>query len=187
MIDALEKSLKNLSVSGSRLCQDLYQGLVILHELILFYSSILFFYFVVAVIAIAIVVVIGTLANLTQCLKCKTVTEREEMYYDLLLQVTNCEDIAKSFRSYLAPEVLDGCNSYACDVCGDKQSAYRRVAIKTVPSLLTISCQRFDIDRTTWQRVKVISKNEFPLALVNFYFLSLFLSFFMFFFLTINT
>lgn len=97
------------------------------------------------------------------------------MYYDLLLQVTNCEDLSKSFRSYLAPEVLDGCNSYACDVCGGKQTAHRRVAIKTVPSLLTISCQRFDIDRKTWQRVKVTSKNEFPLALVKLFILFLFL------------
>lgn len=88
------------------------------------------------------------------------------MYYDLLLQVINCEDLAKSFRSYLAPELLEGCNSYACDVCGTKQSAHRRVAIHSVPALLTISCQRFDIDRKTWQRVKVTSKNEFPLALV---------------------
>jgi ubiquitin C-terminal hydrolase len=97
------------------------------------------------------------------------------MYYDLLLQVINSEDLARSFRSYLAPELLDGCNSYACDVCGSKQSAHRRVAIQSVPSLLTISCQRFDIDRKTWQRVKVTSKNEFPLALVS-YFLSLSLS-----------
>jgi ubiquitin C-terminal hydrolase len=89
------------------------------------------------------------------------------MYYDLLLQVINSEDLARSFRSYLAPELLDGCNSYACDVCGTKQSAHRRVAIQSVPSLMTISCQRFDIDRKTWQRVKVTSKNEFPLALVR--------------------
>jgi ubiquitin carboxyl-terminal hydrolase 12/46 len=99
-------------------------------------------------------------------LRCHTVTERHEKFYDLLLQVINCEDLAKSFRSYLAPELLDGCNSYACDICGTKQSAHRRVAIHSVPSLLTISCQRFDIDRKTWQRVKVTSKNEFPLALV---------------------
>ena len=110
---------------------------------------------------------LGTLGNLTQCLRCHNVTEREEKYYDLLLQVINCEDLAKSFRSYLAPELLDGCNSYACDICGTKQSAHRRVAIHSVPSLLTISCQRFDIDRKTWERVKVTSKNEFPLALVR--------------------
>jgi ubiquitin C-terminal hydrolase len=95
------------------------------------------------------------------------------MYYDLLLQVINSEDLARSFRSYLAPELLDGCNSYACDVCGSKQSAHRRVAIQSVPSLLTISCQRFDIDRKTWQRVKVTSKNEFPLALVSYFLYSL--------------
>jgi ubiquitin C-terminal hydrolase len=95
------------------------------------------------------------------------VTERDEMYYDLLLQVINCPDLAASFRSYLKPELLDGCNSYACEICGTKQSAYRRVAIKSAPSLLTISCQRFDIDRKTWQRVKVTSKSEFPIAFVS--------------------
>lgn len=109
----------------------------------------------------------GNLGNLTECLNCRTITQRDEMYYDLLLQVINCEDIAQSFRSYLAPELLEGCNSYACDVCGSKQRAHRRVAIHSVPALLTISCQRFDIDRKTWQRVKVTSKNEFPLALVT--------------------
>ena len=110
---------------------------------------------------------IGTLAYQTECLNCHTVTERKEKYYDLLLQVLGCRDTATSLRGYAAPELLHGSNKYACDVCCSKQDAHRRVAIKSAPPLLTISCQRFDIDRTTWQRVKVTTKCEFPLTMVT--------------------
>lgn len=107
----------------------------------------------------------GNLAYQTQCLNCSVVREKEEKYFDLLLQVTSMCDVADSLRNYTAPELLDGRNKYECDICGDKQPAHRRVAIKSVPPILSLSCQRFDIDRTTWQRVKVISKFEFPLVL----------------------
>lgn len=109
----------------------------------------------------------GTLAYQTRCLNCNTITEREEKYYDLLLQVLSCKDTATSLRCYTAPELLEGSNKYACDTCESKQNAHRRVAIKSTPPLMTISCQRFDIDRTNWQRVKVTTKCEFPLSMVT--------------------
>jgi hypothetical protein len=66
---------------------------------------------------------------------------------------------------YTAPELLDGNNKYHCEICDTKQPAHRRVVLKSLPPILSISCQRFDIDRTTWQRVKVTTRCEFPLSM----------------------
>lgn len=107
----------------------------------------------------------GCLAYQTKCLGCNKVYEREDVYYDLLLQVIGCPDATKALRLYTSAEELDGDNKYDCDTCHSKQRAQRSVAIRTVPPILTFSCQRFDMDRTTWQRVKVISKSVVPLLL----------------------
>lgn len=107
----------------------------------------------------------GKLSNEIRCLKCEQYSRRDEDYYDLLMQVTGCDDLVSSLRQYTTAEMMEGDNMYDCSVCKSKQRATRCVRLATLPPILTFSCQRFDIDRTTWQRVKVTSKNEFPLVL----------------------
>jgi hypothetical protein len=72
-------------------------------------------------------------------------------------------NMAHALRDYVKPELLEGGNKYECDVCQCRRESHRRVVLKSVPPVLTFSCQRFDIDRTTWQRVKVTSEFRFPL------------------------
>lgn len=106
----------------------------------------------------------GNLTYETQCMTCGNRTLQREHFCDLLLPVINCENLAASLRLLTAPEVLDGANKYECEVCRSKQPARRRLVIQKLPPILTMSCQRFDIDRNTWQRVKVTTKCEFPLV-----------------------
>lgn len=104
-------------------------------------------------------------------------------------QVNGFSDLISSLRDYTAAELLSGDNKYQCEspAClGQKQvinvqamffeerhthlstcsqEAYRSVMINTLPPVLTFSCQRFDIDRNTWQRVKLTTAFEFPLVI----------------------
>ena len=105
----------------------------------------------------------GLLANQIECLTCHMISERREPYYDLLLQVLGAGDMARALGAYITPELLDGDNRYECDTCKCRRDSHRRVVLKTIPPVLTFSCQRFDIDRTTWERVKVTHEFRFPL------------------------
>ena len=91
-----------------------------------------------------------------------------EKFYDILLQVNGFPDLVSSLRDYTAAELMKDDNKCQCDseVCkGKRQNAYRRVVLRSTPPILTFSCQRFDIDRSSWERVKVTSKFAFPLVL----------------------
>jgi len=72
--------------------------------------------------------------------------------------------VAQALHAYVEPELLNGGNQYECSTCQCRRDSHRRVVLKTLPPVLTFSCQRFDIDRTTWQRVKVTSEFRFPLT-----------------------
>ena len=101
----------------------------------------------------------GRLLNRTTCMVCGNKRDSPESFYDVLVQVLNCDDLPASLRAYIQPEHMSGDNKYFCEVCGQKQEAHRAVILDTLPPVLTFSCQRFDIDRNTWQRVKVNNKN----------------------------
>ena len=108
----------------------------------------------------------GKLCYQTTCSACKTVSEREESFYDLIIQILNCGDLVKSLHEYCKREVLADDSAYDCSVCGRKQTAHRGISLKQLPEVLTFSCVRFRMDRTTnWQREKLFSKHEFPLLL----------------------
>lgn len=108
----------------------------------------------------------GKLCYQTVCSSCKTVSEREEDFYDLIVQILNCNDLVKSLHEYCKREVLKDDSAYDCSVCRCKQTAYRGISLKNLPDILTFSCVRFRMDRTTnWQREKLFSRHEFPLLL----------------------
>ncbi len=82
------------------------------------------------------------------------------------MQVTNSSNLAVALHSYCNQEILDGESAYQCDTCQTKQKAYRCTKLQSLPRILTFTCNRFKIDRTTnWQRVKVTAKSEYPLFL----------------------
>lgn len=108
----------------------------------------------------------GTVVNQILCTQCLRISEREESFYDMNMQVIDCANVVKALHNFCKPEVLTGDSAYACETCRGKTTALRSTKIKRLPSLLTFSCNRFKIDRTTnWQRVKVTALSEYPLAL----------------------
>ena len=104
--------------------------------------------------------------NQIKCLTCHNVSERAEHFYDLNVQVIGCEDLSVSLRQYCSAELLEKDSAYQCDICNAKKSALRSTILRELPPVLTFSCNRFRIDRTTnWQREKVVSKSSFPIVL----------------------
>ena len=108
----------------------------------------------------------GVIVNQIKCLTCQNISERMEHFYDLNVQVIDCVDLSASLRQYCSAELLEKDSAYQCDICNAKRSALRSTVLRELPPVLTFSCNRFRIDRTTnWQREKVISKSSFPLVL----------------------
>ena len=108
----------------------------------------------------------GLIVNQIKCLNCNNLSEREEHFYDINVQIIGCESLTSSLKQYCAAEVLEGDSAYQCDTCKSKQRALRSTVLRDLPPILTFSCNRFKIDRTTnWQRQKVTSKSAFPLLL----------------------
>eukprot|EP01032_Pedospumella_encystans_P025073 gene25073-28345_t len=108
----------------------------------------------------------GNCVNQIKCLTCLGVSERSEPYYDINLQIIDCKDMCVSLRRHCAAELLTGESAYQCDTCRVKRQALRSTVLRTLPKVLTFSCSRFRIDRTTnWTRVKVTSRSEFPLIM----------------------
>ena len=109
---------------------------------------------------------VGTVVNQIHCYKCKRVSERAEQFYDLNLQIADCKNLILALRKYCCGEVLEGDSSYQCDNCQSKQRALRSSVIRKIPNILTFSCNRFKIDKSTnWMRVKLTSRWEFPLVI----------------------
>lgn len=108
----------------------------------------------------------GLTVNQIKCLTCNNISEREEQFYDLNVQVIDCSDLASSLRQYCSAEMLQGDSAYQCDKCQGKRTAQRSTVLRSLPPVLTFSCNRFKIDKSTnWQRQKVCSKSSFPLLL----------------------
>lgn len=108
----------------------------------------------------------GTLANRIKCMHCHNISERVENFYDLNVQVLDCDDLTKALRRYCAAEVLQGDSAYHCDKCDAKRTALRATVLRELPPVLTFSCNRFKCDKSTnWARVKITDKSAFPLIL----------------------
>jgi hypothetical protein len=108
----------------------------------------------------------GKVVNQILCTGCNRISSREESFYDLNLQVTNCDSLAVALHQYCEKEILENDSAYQCDICKKKMKAFRCTKLQKLPKILTFSCNRFKIDKSTnWQRVKITSKSEYPLLL----------------------
>lgn len=73
---------------------------------------------------------------------CGHVSEKEEPYLAIGLNVKNKKNVYESLASYVEGETLDGENQYFCDKCEKKVPAIKRVTIKKLPNILMIVLKR---------------------------------------------
>ncbi|RHY53356.1 hypothetical protein DYB34_004091 [Aphanomyces astaci] len=93
------------------------------------------------------------------------VSEREEPFVVLSLDVQHKPSIEASLGSYVQGETLEGDNAYFCEVVKEKVRATKRVCIKTLPETLVVHLKRFEFDYDTMEKVKLNDFVEFPTQL----------------------
>eukprot|EP01087_Luapelamoeba_hula_P004813 TRINITY_DN1477_c2_g1_i2.p1 TRINITY_DN1477_c2_g1~~TRINITY_DN1477_c2_g1_i2.p1 ORF type:complete len:2138 (-),score=282.67 TRINITY_DN1477_c2_g1_i2:109-6522(-) len=104
----------------------------------------------------------GTLSNQFISRDCPHVSEREESFFALSLDIKNKKNITESLELYVQGDVLEGENKYACSQCNDKVDALKRCCISALPDNLVIHLKRFEFDLETMKRIKLNEHCVFP-------------------------
>ena len=99
------------------------------------------------------------------CEECKKISEREEEFSDLSLQVKGVKGVEESLCRFMSEERFEGDNKYYCNGCQKKVVAVRKVKVRQFPPILTLSLNRFEMDWVTMDRKKVNDCFSFPLEL----------------------
>jgi ubiquitin carboxyl-terminal hydrolase 12/46 len=59
----------------------------------------------------------GTLTNETRCLRCETITARDETFLDLSLDIEQNSSITSCLRNFSSTETLNAEDKFFCDKC----------------------------------------------------------------------
>ncbi|CAK64552.1 unnamed protein product (macronuclear) [Paramecium tetraurelia] len=107
----------------------------------------------------------GVVFHHITCLNCNNSHGNEEIMYDFNIQVEGNKNLSEGLFSYINPFLLDGNNQYLCELCGFKVDALKGDKIRKLPSILTITLNRYTFDYERMQRVKLNDRFEFPLEI----------------------
>ncbi|KAI9203322.1 uncharacterized protein BJ171DRAFT_149908 [Polychytrium aggregatum] len=107
----------------------------------------------------------GVLTNETKCLTCETVTNRDEAFLDLSVDIEQHSSVSSCLRNFSSSETLCHKNKFFCDTCGSLQEAEKRMKIKRPPNVLAIHLKRFKYQERVQRYVKLCHRVSFPLEL----------------------
>jgi ubiquitin C-terminal hydrolase len=96
------------------------------------------------------------------CDTCGRKSLRDEEFCDLSLLVQGMPSLEASLAAFIAPEVIEG---YRCSDCNQVGNPLRASTLKLLPPILLLQLRRFDFDYTTFNRIKINSRFEFPWVL----------------------
>lgn len=85
----------------------------------------------------------GQLTNETKCLNCESVTNRDEPFLDLSVDIEQHTSLSTCLRQFSKSEVLRHKNKFFCDTCNSLQEAEKRMKIKRLPNVLAVHLKRF--------------------------------------------
>jgi len=85
----------------------------------------------------------GTLTNETRCLTCETVTNRDEAFLDLSLEIEENASITACLRNFSGIETLNKADKFYCDKCCSLQEAHKSIRVKSTPNILALHLKRF--------------------------------------------
>ncbi|CAN6479865.1 unnamed protein product [Victoria cruziana] len=107
----------------------------------------------------------GILTNETRCLRCETVTARDETFLDLSLDIEQNSSITSCLRNFSSTETLNAEDKFFCDKCCSLQEAQKRMKIKKPPHILVIHLKRFKYIEQLGRYKKLSYRVVFPLEL----------------------
>ncbi|KAL5982193.1 Ubiquitin carboxyl-terminal hydrolase 3 [Asimina triloba] len=107
----------------------------------------------------------GILTNETRCLRCETVTARDETFLDLSLDIEQNSSITSCLKNFSSTETLNAEDKFFCDKCCSLQEAQKRMKIKKPPFILVIHLKRFKYIEQLGRYKKLSYRVVFPLEL----------------------
>ncbi|GAA0161550.1 cysteine protease [Lithospermum erythrorhizon] len=107
----------------------------------------------------------GILTNETRCLRCETVTARDETFFDLSLDIEQNSSITSCLKNFSSTETLNAEDKFFCDKCCSLQEAQKRMKIKKAPHILVIHLKRFKYMEQLNRYKKLSYRVVFPLEL----------------------
>eukprot|EP01018_Ginkgo_biloba_P012773 Gb_25243 [translate_table: standard] len=107
----------------------------------------------------------GTLTNETRCLRCETITARDETFLDLSLDIEQNSSITSCLRNFSSTETLNAEDKFFCDKCCSLQEAQKRMKIKIPPRILVIHLKRFKYIEQLGGHKKLSYRVVYPMEL----------------------
>ena len=102
------------------------------------------------------------MTNVTRCLSCESVSEKNEHFLDLSVDIEPNSSINHCLKGFSATgniyscllifinknnlETLKGDHKYYCETCCSKQEANKSLEIRSFPSILALHLKRFRFD-----------------------------------------
>ncbi|RLN08569.1 ubiquitin carboxyl-terminal hydrolase 4-like [Panicum miliaceum] len=107
----------------------------------------------------------GTSTNETRCLMCKTVTAKDETFFDLSVDIEQNSSLTSCLKNFFSTETLHADDKFFCDKCCSLQEAEKRMKIKKVPQILVIHLKHFKFIEQLNRHNKLSYRVVYPLEL----------------------
>ncbi|KAK5055942.1 hypothetical protein LTR84_012492 [Exophiala bonariae] len=104
----------------------------------------------------------GTLTSETRCLTCENVSQRDEPFLDLSVDLEQHSSVTACLRRFSEEEMLCERNKFHCDNCGGLQEAEKRMKIKRLPKILALHLKRFKYTEDLQRLQKLFHKVVYP-------------------------
>ncbi|GAM28012.1 hypothetical protein SAMD00019534_111880 [Acytostelium subglobosum LB1] len=108
----------------------------------------------------------GTLTNETKCLTCESVTNKDESFLDLSIDIDQNTSITSCLSNFSSVEILSKNDKFFCDKCISLQEAQKRMKIKKLPNTLIIHLKRFKFIEKIQQYKKLNYRVVFPFEII---------------------
>ncbi|KAL8909396.1 MAG: hypothetical protein Q9207_000231 [Kuettlingeria erythrocarpa] len=104
----------------------------------------------------------GTLTSETKCLTCENVSQRDETFLDLSVDLDQHSSVTSCLRKFSEEEMLCERNKFHCDRCGGLQEAEKRMKIKRLPRILALHLKRFKYTEDLQRLQKLFHRVVYP-------------------------
>lgn len=104
----------------------------------------------------------GILTSETKCLTCENVSQRDEAFLDLSVDLDEHTSVTSCLRKFSEEEMLCERNKFHCDNCGGLQEAEKRMKIKRLPKILALHLKRFKYTEDLQRLQKLFHRVVYP-------------------------
>ena len=85
----------------------------------------------------------GILTSETRCLTCENVSQRDEIFLDLSVDLEGHSSVTSCLSRFSEEEMLSEKNKFQCEKCSSLQEAEKRMKIRRLPRILSLHLKRF--------------------------------------------